>query len=186
MEAVDFVVHLKGLKEALIETDSAATSAGASAATSGKANSCSVIDNSPLSQFYDEENEIGGGSREVMGGGIPGLGVISNEIESQEEKDDGFPHSSPMTQFESLSTMELQLSEKECNGEDVQNISGNESRRGAVDKETLKEREDKAEAKKKRKKEREAASSNLLAQAAAMMTAQCSLKYVFYFVDTVS
>jgi hypothetical protein len=100
--------------------------------------------------------------------GEGGPEVINGEEEGEEGKVNG-----------QRSVLQLQMSELDV----AKHANGGRKDRVAPLVESpndAKERGDKAEAKKQRKKERDVASSNLLAQAAAMMTAQSSLKYVFY------
>jgi hypothetical protein len=167
MGMVDVGGYMQGLKEALVETDSAATSAGASTVTSPSiSNSHLEIDTSSTRKSSTRTKDDEGGREGRVGGG-EGSGVINIEEEQETSLN--------------ISATHLQLSEKEFERGVAQRLKENGSRkdRGFSDTESTKDRDDRADAKKKRKKERDAASSNLLAQAAATMTAQSSLKYVF-------
>jgi hypothetical protein len=153
--------------EALKETDSAASSAASSAGVSAVnspqgSDRCMETHKSSLDLSNCKKNEDGGGG---------GPEVINGEEEGEEGKVNG-----------QRSVLQLQMSELDV----AKHANGGRKDRVAPlveSPEDAKERGDKAEAKKKRKKERDVASSNLLAQAAAMMTAQSSLKYVFYAVN---
>eukprot|EP00596_Hydrurales_sp_CCMP1899_P005124 CAMPEP_0119034806 /NCGR_PEP_ID=MMETSP1177-20130426/1811_1 /TAXON_ID=2985 /ORGANISM="Ochromonas sp, Strain CCMP1899" /LENGTH=765 /DNA_ID=CAMNT_0006992519 /DNA_START=107 /DNA_END=2404 /DNA_ORIENTATION=- len=163
MGMVDVGGYMQGLQEALVETDSAATSAGPSTVTSPSVSFSNLETDKKStrkSSTRTKDDDSGREGREGGGGG-------SEVINSEEEKNTSL----------NLSATLLQLSEKEFERGVAQRLKENGSRKDrGPDTESTKDREDRAEAKKKRKKERDAASSNLLAQAAAMMTAQSSLR----------
>lgn len=147
----------------LKETDSAASSVGVSAVNSpAGSDRCMETDKSSLNLSNCKNNEDSGGS---------GPEVINGEEEGEEGKVNG-----------QRSVLQLKLPKL---GVAKHTNRGRKDRVAPLDEspKDAKERGDKAEAKNKRKKERDVASSNLLAQAAAMMTAQSSLKYVFYAVN---
>lgn len=156
---------MQGLQEALVETDSAATSAGPSTVTSPSVSFSNLETDKKSTRKSSTRTKDDDSGREGGEGGGGGSEVINSE----EEKNTSL----------NLSATLLQLSEKEFERGVAQRLKENGSRKDrGPDTESTKDREDRAEAKKKRKKERDAASSNLLAQAAAMMTAQSSLRYV--------